>query len=406
MHTFPRTLLSLIAFLFIFSVPCSSEDSGNASSIETLLRGDERFKPFLTSPQQWRLQIVVGHIKPDADGRLRLVQSSYRADAEYFYPASSIKLCAAVAALEHLEALRRETGIDLSAHTPLVYHPQFADEQLEDTDPTHLANGKITLAQEIRKLFLVSDNTAFNRLYELIGPDGLNKSMHRAGLRSARIVHRLSERRTAEENLQVPRIDFVQKELLHTSSQRTAALELPALELPGLHLGQGYLRGGKLIEGPMDFSGKNRMSLIDLQRALAMVVRPEVDVGGAGFQLPDAHRQLLLEPMSQLPRESKDPKYDPSEYPDDYVKFLLPGLTRVLPAERLRIYNKIGQAYGFSVENSYVVDTETGRSFFLAAVIYTNKDGVLNDDQYEYEEVAGPFFANLGEVLGRAFLVP
>ena len=31
--------------------------------------------------------------------------------------------------------------------------------------------------------------------------------------------------------------------------------------------------------------------------------------------------------------------------------------------------------------------------FFLAATIYTNSDGVLNDDAYDYDEVALPFFA-------------
>ena len=106
--------------------------------------------------------------------------------------------------------------------------------------------------------------------------------------------------------------------------------------------------------------------------------------------------------MRQYPRQSRNPVYDPGDYPDDYVKFLLPGLERVLPKERLTIYNKVGQAYGFSVENAYVEDTASGRGFFLAAVVYTNADGVLNDDKYEYAEVALPFLANLGEAVARA----
>ena len=35
---------------------------------------------------------------------------------------------------------------------------------------------------EIRKIFLVSDNEAFNRLYELVGPDGIAASLARAGI--------------------------------------------------------------------------------------------------------------------------------------------------------------------------------------------------------------------------------
>lgn len=49
----------------------------------------------------------------------------------------------------------------------------------------------------------------------------------------------------------------------------------------------------------------------------------------------------------------------------------------------------------------YVFDVETGRSFFLTAVIYTNANGVLNDDRYEYE-FADRTLADLAEVLGRA----
>ncbi len=112
-------------------------------------------------------------------------------------------------------------------------------------------------------------------------------------------------------------------------------------------------------------------------------------------------RVFLLEAMSQLPRESANPRYDPEHYTDHYVKFLLPGLARIVPPRHLRIYNKVGRAYGFSIENAYVEDLRTGRGFFLAAVLYTNADGVVNDGAYDYEALADPFFAELGEVVGR-----
>ena len=132
-----------------------------------------------------------------------------------------------------------------------------------------------------------------------------------------------------------------------------------------------------------------------------MVVRPDLEVGRAQFRLSEEHRTFLLQAMSQFPRESRNPVYDEEEYPDHYVKFLLPGLLRVLPEQGLKIYNKVGQAYGFTIENAYVVDEKRGRSFFLAAVIYTNQDGILNNDQYEYDEVASPFMADLGEWAAR-----
>ncbi len=370
--------------------------------IEQILHSDERLAPLVSDADRHRLQVVLGQIEETGDGTPRLLQHAFRAEAEYFYPASSIKLCAAVAALERLAELRASTGEPIDEATPLVFQALFDDEVRERKDPSNLASGRITVGHEIRKLFLVSDNVAYNRLYELVGPAFLNRSMHRAGLGSARIVHRLSEARTPAENRRMPRIDFRGEGFRYRLPERLDRLDLEPIPVGGLAIGQGFMRSGQLIEKPLDFREKNRMSLADLQRALCKVVRPEVDTGGSGFALSEDQRALLLEPMRQMPRQSENPVYDPRDYPDDYVKFLLPGLERVVSKDRLEIYNKVGQAYGFSIENAYVVDIETGRAFFLAAVLYTNSDGVLNDDRYEYDEVALPFLADLGESVARA----
>ena len=71
--------------------------------------------------------------------------------------------------------------------------------------------------------------------------------------------------------------------------------------------------------------------------------------------------------------------------------------------------NKLGRAYGFSVDNAYV-DWREGeggekgarrRAFFLAATIETNANGVVNDDRYEYEPVADAFMEHVAETVAR-----
>jgi hypothetical protein len=374
--------------------------------LSSLLASHPGLQKIVTSAERYRFQAVLGIVEERPGGRPVLVQHGFRLGAEYFYPASSVKLFAAVAVLERLAELRRETGLPLDVDTPLVFHPLFAGETVEDADPTNLSGGRITVRHEIRKLFLVSDNQAFNRLYELVGQDRLAASLSRAGLPEARIVHRLDEPRTPEENRRCPRIDFLGRDgsILFTLPERTSE-PLPAVApVSGLKLGRGYISSGRLVEEPLDFAPKNYISLADLQRGLCLVVRPDVDCGGPGFALTEEDRALLLEPMRQLPRESENPRYDPAEFPDSYVKYLLPGLARVVPAERLRIANKIGQAYGFTTENAQVVDTASGRSFFLATTLYTNEDGVLNDDAYDYQTVALPFLTDLGEAAARRLL--
>jgi hypothetical protein len=333
-----------------------------------------------------------------------LRQSAYRAGAEYFYPASSIKLFAAMAALERLAELAEEIGLELGPDTPLVYHPLFDGEGLEDADPSHLADGTITARHEIRKLLLVSDNEAFNRLYELTGQDGLAASLERAGLGDARLVHRLEEARSAEENRRAPRIELLATGFTHALPERSSAPLPEPPAVAGLRVGRAYLAGGEQVDEPMDFTAKNRMALVDLQRGLCKLVRPDADCGpGGAFHLRPVDRAFLVDLMARYPRESSDPAYDPTEYPDAWGKFLLPGITRVVPAERVRIHNKIGRAYGFSTENAWIVDAASGRGFFLAATIYTNRDGVLNDDRYEYESEAASFFTHLGEAAADWF---
>ena len=56
----------------------------------------------------------------------------------------------------------------------------------------------------------------------------------------------------------------------------------------------------------------------------------------------------------------------------------------------------MGWAYGFLTDNAYIIDTQNGVEFFLSAVIYVNKNGVLNDDEYEFNELGLPFLASLG----------
>jgi hypothetical protein len=371
--------------------------------LREMLGSQEALRLVLAAAPRYRLQVVLGLVEePAGGGRPTLVQHGFRAGAEYLYPASSVKLFAAVAALERLAELRRETGLAITADTPLVYQPLFEGEQIEDKDPSNLAGGKITVAHEIRKIFLVSDNAAFNHLYELAGPDRLAASIERAGLPGVRIVHRLSEPHTAEENLRTPRIDFLGKELTHTLPERTAEPLPPALDMPGLRVGDAYLDGDEnRVEGPLDFAPKNRAPLAVLQRALCMVVRPDVDCGGPGFTLTEKDRELLMRPMRRLPRESVNPRLDRAEHPDAYVKFLLPGLRRAIPAGQLRVYDKSGQAYGFTLDNAWVVDAGGGKSFFLAAALYANEDGVLNDDHYDYETIALPILADVAEAVAR-----
>ncbi len=370
------------------------------------LRSHPGLEYVLDNAEEYRVQVALGLVEERPDGTKYLKQYTYRAGAEYFYPASSVKLFAAVAASQKLAELRNETSLAIGLDTPLTYYPLFSDDVLEAEDPDNVDGGTITVRQQIREIFLVSDNSAFNYLYELVGQEELASSLARAGLVAPRIVHRLSEFRTPDEHRQLPRIDFAGDDFHYSLPERSTQPLPPTEPVNKSSVGDGFYVDDELRHGAMDFSGRNYIPLVDLQRGLCKLVAPEVDCGGPAFELDEESRAVMIEAMSQFPRESENPRYDASEYPDNYVKKLLPGVARVVPKDRVRIYNKSGRAYGFSTENAWVTDTLSGCGFFLAATLYTNSDGLLNDDEYEYESIANPFVANLGEAVARSLWSP
>jgi hypothetical protein len=355
-----------------------------------------------------RVQILISEAVERPGAPARLQQHGFRVDAEYFYPASSIKLCAAVAALQEAERLEREHGLVGLAEAPIDFGPLFPGDKRQTEAPDHLANGRITIAHEVRKLALVSDNQAFNRLYDFVGHEQLNRAMHSLGLPSVVINHRLSDPRSVPDQRASAAIAVGLaggRSLDIPARHSQLALTNPA---PGRLIGEAHLRGDQLVREPMDFAGRNGISLVDLHNLLAKLVRPDIAIPGRPLELSPEHRRLLLDAMTIYPRESSDPHYPAAEYPDDNCKFLLPGVRRVFPetapGRRIEITGKIGRAYGFSVENSCLRNPANGRTVFVTAVIYTNDDGVLNDDRYEYGTVADPFLADLGEWVARRWL--
>lgn len=340
-----------------------------------------------------------------ADGAaLQRTTARFRCDAEYFYPASTIKLAAAIGALRSVQRL---SAIEpaVNARTAMAFLPCFADQTVEDGDESNLDGGTLCIEHEIRKTVIVSDNPSFNRLYTVVGHRGLNEMLWSMGLRSARINHRLAEPRSREDQRKTGEVEF---RLFSGKTvrivARTSDLMIENEGLKGLLIGQKHADGEKVVDGGMDFSWRNRMSLEDLHAMLGMVVMPDLEDLPGTTGLSEEHRLMLCRAMWPLPRQSENPKYDPRAYPDIYVKYALPGVRRVVNDEDAVIFGKVGQAYGFTIENALIADRKSGRGFMLSAVIYSNASGVIGTDTYDYATVSIPFMADLAEAIARELL--
>lgn len=345
--------------------------------------------PLWRDPAGHRVQILVTRV----DGGV-VRRNGYRADEELFYPASAIKTFVAVAALRELQRLRAEDP-SLTVDTPL-YLCRLSDDKCRLTrDPSNVASGRITIGHEIRKMLLVSNNVAFNRLYDLVGHHRLNDTFRHLGLDSVRLRHRF---------LGGPEGGRVSPPMVLGSvhlPRRVSAFPVGAAPAARTDIGAAYYdEAGELHRGAADFRFKNYASLRDLQRLLIGVVMPEL-AGAPTLGLDPEHRQFLLAAMAEDPRASENPEYVGARHDIEHHKTLLRGARRAFDDADLDCVSKSGRAYGFEIDNAYLRHAPSGRALFVTAAVYANPNRVINDNGYAYH-LTRAFMEALGEELARA----
>ncbi len=363
--------------------------------LESLLRPNPICAPVLAAAAKHEVQILYTQIDRDAANRPHFTRHEYRVNPEaYFYPASTIKLAGALLALEKLNQLNI-AGVD--RHTPVRIDSAFSGQTAVREDST-APYGLPTIAHYIRKLFAVSDNDAYNRLYEFVGQQRINEGLWEKGYQDVRLTHRLAIARSPAENRHTNPLTFYRGD--QTLYQQPLLVNPHRWRAPAPILkGKGHIQDGELVAAPKDFAGSNYMSIDVLQDLLMAVFFPAELPAQRRFDLrPDDYR-FLYRAMSMLPRECPHPQYDRQKYYDSYVKFFLFGDSKAPMPDSVRIFNKVGLAYGYVADNAYIVDFERGVEFLLTAVVLVNDNGIFNDGAYEYDELGLPFLAELGRVI-------
>jgi hypothetical protein len=381
--------------LLVFSILVSCKSEPPVPFVEGL-EAYPTLQKVLSDTAKYQVQILYTQIDRNEHGNPLFTTYPFNVDdSRYYYPASTVKLPIALLALEWLE----EQQVDgLTLETPMLTD-SVRPSQLPAWSDSTAENGLPSIGHYIKKILLVSDNDASNRLYELLGMDYINRKLREKGLANTVITQRLSFPLSPEENRQFNPIRFI-------DNSGKILLEIPARQadsayvVPGFpKLGKAYYKNDTLIQGGMDFSYKNKFSLSDLHGVVQRTIFPEAFVGMERFNINEDHRNFVLEHMSMLPRESEYPSYDTTEFYDSYSKFFKFGSDKTPIPSRFRLFNKTGWSYGHLIDGGYFVDFETGVEFFVSAIVYVNEDEILNDDKYETDEVGLPFFAELGEYL-------
>ncbi|MFL5752907.1 MAG: serine hydrolase [Bacteroidia bacterium] len=390
--------LFLAAMLFsLVAGPEALRSGRSAGLMDSLLNSEPGIAGIISNPKKYRIQIIYTQIDRDTDNKPSFKQYDYFLDSNnYFYCASLVKLPCSILALEKINELKIQ-GLTKDSKMITDSASSCQKRVLKDTSS---ANGFPSVAHYIRRMLLVSDNQAYGRIYEFLTPDYIHKRLWQLGFTSMRIIHRFDGGCKGADNLTTNPISFYNDDKLLYRQELQLSKQKYVHPLSNTKVGKAYINsGGKKVNEPKDFNAMNNMSLQDIHDVLKNLVFNEYLPSSKKFRLTAEDRNFLMKYLGMYPRESDHPRYDPKVYYDSYKKYFMFGDSRKpITNTDVRIFNIVGQSYGFMVDCAYIVDQKKKTEFMLAAVIYANETEVINSGRYEYNSVALPYLSRLGQV--------
>ena len=353
---------------------------------------DSVAKKVLASPNTYRLQLVYTQIDRDQNGIPRFTNHTLYADADYYFnPASMVKMPLAFLAIEKLYELN-QPGVN--KYTTMQFDSNYQRQVAMYADSS-AQNKKPSIAHFVKRAFLISENDPYNRLYQFMGQGPTNQKLLAKGYTSSKITKQFMGY-TDDQNRHTNGIQFMDEKGL-------LILKLdPQYNKDSFQFGAPILIGDahwnskdQVVNAPFDFTRHNNISLEDMQKMLQSIIFPASVPKQNRFNMTEADRLFLLQYLSQYPSETNYHKYDSAHFYDSYVKFFFQDSTHSMP-KHIRVFNKVGWAYGFLTDVSYVLDTKNNIDYMLSATLYVNSDGVVNDSKYDEETVGFPFLNKIG----------
>jgi hypothetical protein len=389
--------LFLFIFIFVLIGADAFAQPVTDDLMKTILNNIQQpvTQKIINNPNEYRVQIIYTQI--DRTKKEKPVFKNYHFNVDpnlYFNPASMVKMPLAFLSLEKLNELKRP-GVD--KHTRMEYDSNYV-RQIAMKNDSSAEFSYPSIAHFIKRSLLISENDPYNRMYQFLGQQDANRKLVEKGYSSTRITRQFMGY-TEEQNRHTNAIKFLDKagNIIYEQSPQyntdSFSFTSPIL------IGKAHInREDQLVNGPFDFTKHNNISLEDMRKMVQAVVFPETVEKKNRFNISEEDRLFLLQYMSQYPSETNYPKYDTTIFYDSYVKFFFGDSSHTMP-NHIRVFNKVGWAYGFMTDVSYVIDTKNNIDYMLAATVYVNSDGVVNDSKYDEETVGFPFF----EQIGRAF---
>lgn len=397
-------LMRLLAGLCLaLCLGCDNDTVLGDPLTEILNVQDTTLTKILDNTDKYEVQILYTQIERTPENNPILTSFSLGLNDQYFYPASTVKMPVAFLALQRINELSQETSPEIDMYSKLTYGAE-APPQTPMTIDSSSPTGFPHVAHFVEQIFSVSDNQAYNRLYEFLGQDYINEELRKKGIfQKSRIRTRvgISGFDTESNKYTNPAQLTTQNGDTLYAQDEYYALYNDFINIPGNHKGIGYYSDDldSVIHTPFDMSEKNYISLVDLEASLQRVIFPDLFEEEQKFNLSEEQYAFLHRIMPMTPLDFDYHQAHSEEYFDSYVKFFWDGNSKDSIPDNIKIFNKVGWAYGTLTDCSYIIDLENNIEFFLTATILVNDNQIFNDGQYEYESIGLPFLASLGKAV-------
>ena len=367
----------------------SSLLSCNSNPIELVLKSDPYLKEIIKDKEDYEIQVMLTKINHN-NTKIDFQNYQYQHDEnQYFYPASTIKLPIVVLTLKKINELRSK-GSDITLKSKIILNnvDNHSNFKLQDS---------ITSFQNlIADIFLVSDNSASNILIDFIGYNYFNDEMQNAGFDRTYLNHKFNPDPYVNSTWQISDLDNNMISSINDNQKIIKADD----KTNGLDKGESRYFNGEILDESLNFSEKNRFSITDMHNLIKYIFYPEIFDMANTFNLNVEDYDFIRYWMSRFTYEDIGEKFIGDEkFFENYNKFFIHGDKQSVSNEQIRVYNKIGQAYGTSIDNGLIKNYQNNVEFILTSTIYTNKNKVINDNLYEYDDIAEPFLAKLSRAI-------
>jgi len=378
-----KQLVCLLLSIILFG--CSLE----TNPIKSSFRKNDFLKEIIKEKEDYEIQVLLTKID-QYNSKVDFQEYKYQLDDnKYFYPASTIKLPIVVLSLKKINELRSKgSEITLKSKITLNYKDDYSELVIRDS---------ITSFQNlIADVFLVSDNSASNILIDFVGYNYFNHEMENAGFDKTYLNHKFNPDPYVNSTWQISDLDNNIISSINDNQKIIKADE----KTNGLEKGERRYFKGEILDESLNFSEKNRSSITDMHNLIKYIFYPEIFDSTNTFNLNVEDYDFLRYWMSRFTYEDIGEKFIGDEnFFETYNKFFIHGDEQNVSNEQIRVYNKIGQAYGTSIDNGLIKNYQDNVEFILTATIYTNKNKVINDNLYEYDDLAVPFLAKLSRAI-------